>query len=249
MQGPEHDGALDSKPCTSRAPLHVVLRLSCAGQGARARHVGSATVTAVPETSPPQIGVVRRSLPWLSVALCACVVVVLASHPGFYDLAGHFVLAMLWLIAPGLFAAGLALQPPMDPEPRGRLRRRGRIIVAAVLLSTTGAVLGRVPLRLRFVSAQPGLERLVAQRHASPNWTMAADQRVGAFTISAARTNAWLRRIATDPRCGSPTRTIFVLEDDHESAFIHDANGIETLCYNAGAKGHVVGSWYSMKED
>ena len=208
-----------------------------------------ATLNAVLETPLPQAGVVRRSLPWLAVALCACGVWVLASHPGFYYLTNLFVLVMLWLFTPGLFAVGLALQPPMRPEPRARLRRRARIIAAAILLATTGAVLARVPLRLSFLSAQPGLERLVAQRHASPNWTMAADQRVGVFTISAARTNAWLRRIEADPRCGSPTRTIFVLADDGESAFIHDTKGVETLCYNSGAKGHLLGSWYSMKED
>ena len=50
-------------------------------------------------------------------------------------------------------------------------------------------------------------------------------------------------------RCHRQDRIYFQFRNDGESAIIHSESGIDDLCYNSGAKGHLIGNWYWMKED
>ncbi len=192
-----------------------------------------------------RLDLVRRALPSIAVAAAAVTIWVRASHPSFYYLENIFALATFWLVAPALFAVGLALQPRRT-NPGGR---RGWWIAAGVLVFTTGSVIARVPLRASFLFARPELQRLVDERAGDPDWTLDANTTAGPFVISAERSNARQAWTRDEPRCGTRVRVVFVLADDPESAFIYDPGGIEDLCYNSGSKGHLMGPWHSMKED
>ena len=105
-------------------------------------------------------------------------------------------------------------------------------------------VVFEAPLRVWFLTARPGLTRLVNEDALEESPKLTEDTRVGLYVVSAEVTNRQRAGRWDDSRL-----LVFILADDHESGFIYGPGGIDDLRYNTGSKGHLFGDWYWMKED
>src|SRR5262249_33648527 len=129
------------------------------------------------------------------------------------------------------------------PPPSRVSRRRRDALFFLIPLATTLLIGFKVPLKIGFLTALPGMTRLVDSTPGDRVPRLSADQRCGIYSISASAS----ARFGGRPR--NEGRIIFILADDHEAGFIYSLNGIDDLNYNSGSAGHLFGNWYWMKED
>ncbi len=174
-------------------------------------------------------------------AACCGVVLYLALYPGFYYMAWLFFVVMLWgVVAIACLGHALAMfaiarlkrvSPPLLPT-------SGLGFIGGMLVLVSMLVAFKVPLRVSFLLARPGLEKALAENQDDLTRVGIVSYDFGLYQISKAYRG-----------CHKKDRVFFQLRDDSEAAFIHSRSGIDDLCYNAGSKGHLFGNWYWMKED
>ena len=164
----------------------------------------------------------------------------LGLYPSLYYIADVLFLGLLWFGVVVAYAVRLTVRDfrtvpgniPVVPW-----RRDGMLFL--IPLATTLLIAFRIPLRLGFLTARPGLTRLVNSASDDGVPRLSADQRCGIYVIA----GNGLRQ------CHIKGRIILTFTDDPESGFIYSPNGIDDLCYNEGSKGHLFGNWYWMVED
>lgn len=176
-------------------------------------------------------------------AACSGVVLYLALFPSFYYMAWIFFLVMLWgIVALAVLGQSLALvlvatwkQRALPSSP---LQGLGFIMGMLALVSLLVGL--KVPLHASFLLARPELEKAVAEHSDNLDEIsrLAKYYHCGIYPIEKAAR-----------RCHRQDRIFFQFRNDGEAAIIYSKSGIDDLCYNAGAKGHLWGNWYWMKED
>ena len=170
-------------------------------------------------------------------------------YPHFYYMVDFFVLGLVWFGAVLMFVVLMALRSWLLHEYPGPVQTAQTALlqwacVFGILLLVTALLAFKVPMRLGFLTARPGLSRLVNEHTIDEFRGLAEDTRFGLYTISASSTE----RRGVD-RSDAHQCVIFRLADDGEAAFIYSPTGIDDLSYNDGNKGHLIGHWYWMKED
>ncbi len=179
-----------------------------------------------------------------AVGMVAVWLLWLGLHPSLYYMADVFLLFYFWMavgfayLARTLIRRFVASTVDAPATPVASAWRREAMLFSIPLIVTLLIAL-RVPLRIGFLTARPGLTRLVETAQEGRMPQLSEDQRCGLYTISA----------MANRTCHIKGRIMFILADDAEAGFIYSPNGIDDLCYNSGSKGHLWANWYWMKED
>jgi hypothetical protein len=160
-------------------------------------------------------------------------------YPDFYHLIDVTALASMWAAIAAISAVALSWRSRKIFESAAQWS----IWVGMACLVTLLIAL-KVPMRAGFLTARAELSQLVESKPDAEK-ILAEDVRIGLYTFSASQTN---RRHRSGIDAGK--HRVFLLGGNQsEAAFIHSTEGIESLVYNGGNKGHLVGDWYWMKED
>lgn len=163
-------------------------------------------------------------------------------NPHFYYMAHVIFLVLYWVNVAFVTLLRSELRATFGPPPSSHRTRaflsRWAIGMAAVPLVTTALIVGKIPLRLGFLTALPALQRLVESAEAGERPEFGVDRQCGIFRISGR-----LRE------CNIPGGHIFRLANDPEAGFVYSPSGIEHLRYNSGDKGWLFGDWHWFAED
>ncbi len=182
-----------------------------------------------------------------TVALAICVFW-MGLGPAFYYMVDILFLLLLWPLALLTYALRAAIRevitewhtsPGLTAMEYLRVHWRRDAAWWLCIVAVTAMVCLRVPLRIGFLTARPGMDELVRIVERGDQSTLTTNQVVGLYTIYR----------PADQHLQDYDRLVFRLADDRESGFVFAPDGIDELHYNAGNKGHLIGDWYWMAED
>jgi hypothetical protein len=182
------------------------------------------------------LGVLNRIAAVVVYLICAGIFW-LTLHPAFYYLEWVILLLILAL---------LVLPLSLTVALKGKLQSKWKFALYFLVVLSAAAYF-KLPLKLAFLTIRPQLAQIVSATNPGSFAGLQSDINSTLFRISAESTTTRNLRMAGD-NCNT-NRILFILADDAESAFIYSPGGIQDLCYNSGAAGHLMGDWYWMKED